>query len=242
MFPHSTFKVGSFERPTTFLVKERNFFELGPVSHEMGLHEELRWIFVIPNWQHRAGRALSEPSSDEYDELLTRVALRDRAAFNRLYELSSGRLFGVALRMMKDRSQAEDLLQDAFIKIWQRADRFRPGQSKALGWMITLTRNLAIDRLRSAKPPVAPMEMAEGLPDQGLSPEGRVAANQLYAQIEACLGELEQQRAEAIRAAYVEGYSYNELAERFKTPLNTMRTWLRRSLLRLRSCLEHAEP
>lgn len=175
----------------------------------------------------------------EIDGLLARVALADRRAFDRLYVLTSGKLFAVALRMMKDRAEAEDILQEAYVRIWQRASSFRPGEGRSMSWLVTITRNLAIDRMRARTTPVAPMEMAEDVPDDKPTPETALAQTESRAQIDACLDELDGQRAEAVRAAYLEGWSYQELADRFDTPLNTIRTWLRRSLMRLRACLEH---
>lgn len=176
----------------------------------------------------------------DLEHALARVALRDRAAFNGLYSATSSRLFAVALRMMRSRAEAEDLLQEAYIRIWNKAGSFRPGQGRALSWMIAITRNLAIDRLRAKPVPVAPIEMAEDVPDASPTPEGAHAEKEMRAAIDRCLEELEVQRATAVRAAYLEGWSYQELADHFDIPLNTMRTWLRRSLLRLRSCMEHA--
>lgn len=177
---------------------------------------------------------------DELDTLIARVALADRKAFDELYSLTSGRLFAVAVRMIKDRAEAEDVLQDAYVRIWQRAGSFRPGEGRSLSWLITITRNLAIDRMRARVAPVAPIEMAEDVPDADPTPETALEHSQNQARIAACLEELDARRAEAVRAAYLEGWSYQELADRFDTPLNTIRTWLRRSLLRLRACLEQA--
>lgn len=174
----------------------------------------------------------------DLDALIARVSLKDRRAFDRLYELTSSKLFGVAVRIMKDRAEAEDVLQEAFIRIWQKADSFRPGQARAIAWLVTITRNVAIDRLRARRAPVVPMEMAADVPDDKPTPEVATAQAQRRDRIEACLSELNTQHAAAIRSAYLEGYSYQELADRFGTPLNTMRTWLRRSLMRLRTCLE----
>lgn len=181
-------------------------------------------------------------AGSDLEDLITRVALRDRQAFDALYARTSAKLFGVAVRIMKNRAEAEDVLQEAFIRIWQRAQSFRPGQARAMSWLIAITRNLAIDRLRARRAPVAPIEMAEEVPDHGPTPEAATAAAEDRAQIEHCLDELEERRAEAVRSAYLEGYSYQELADRYDTPLNTIRTWLRRSLIRLRDCLEHLHP
>ncbi|MEM8654295.1 MAG: sigma-70 family RNA polymerase sigma factor [Pseudomonadota bacterium] len=177
---------------------------------------------------------------DDLDGLIARVALADRQAFDELYAMTSGRLFAVALRMMKNRAEAEDVLQDAYVRIWQRAGSFRPGERRSMSWLITITRNLAIDRMRLRTAPVAPIEMAQDVPDAGPTPEAALAQSESRAQIDACLEELDNRRAEAVRAAYLEGWSYQELADRFDTPLNTIRTWLRRSLMRLRDCLEQA--
>lgn len=177
---------------------------------------------------------------DDLDGLIARVALADRKAFDQLYAMTSGRLFAVALRMMKNRAEAEDVVQDAYIRIWQRAGSFRPGDGRSMSWLVTITRNLAIDRMRLRSAPVAPIEMAQDVPDAGPTPEVALAQSESRAQIDACLEELEDRRAEAVRAAYLEGWSYQELADQYDTPLNTIRTWLRRSLLRLRDCLEQA--
>ncbi|MEO0378838.1 MAG: sigma-70 family RNA polymerase sigma factor [Pseudomonadota bacterium] len=178
---------------------------------------------------------------DDLARLITRVALHDRRAFDQLYAKSSGRLFAVAIRIMKDKAEAEDVLQEAFIRIWQKAGSFRPGQAKAISWQITIVRNLAIDKLRARQMPVAPMEMAEDVPDQTPDPETQASNTQTRSQLDHCLKQLEKNRALAVRAAYLEGYTYQELADSFETPLNTIRTWLRRSLLRLRTCLEQTQ-
>jgi RNA polymerase sigma-70 factor (ECF subfamily) len=180
--------------------------------------------------------------NEALSQLLVRVALKDRKAFDRLYAGTSARLFAVTLRLMKDRAEAEDLLQDAYIRIWQRADRFRPGQAPAISWMIAVTRNLCIDRIRARQSSYAPIEMAEEIPDRGPTPEMATAEAEQRQQIDKCLEELEDRRAEALRAAYLEGYSYQDLAQRFETPLNTIRTWLRRGLMSLRNCLEQFHP
>lgn len=177
-------------------------------------------------------------AADDLDQLIARVALHDRVAFDELYARTSAKLFAVSMRIMKNHAEAEDVLQEAFIRIWQRAQTFRHGQARAMSWLIAITRNLAIDRIRARKAPVAPIEMAEDIPDTRPTPEAATAASQHRAQIENCLEELDAHRAEAVRSAYIEGYSYQDLADRFEAPLNTIRTWLRRSLIRLRDCLE----
>ncbi|MEM9550112.1 MAG: sigma-70 family RNA polymerase sigma factor [Pseudomonadota bacterium] len=185
-------------------------------------------------------RLSPEPHEAALDHLITRVALHDRSAFDTLYMQTSGKLFAVAMRITKDRAEAEDVLQEAFIRVWQRAQSFRPGQARAISWLIAITRNLAIDRLRARVAPSAPIELAERVPDGQPTPEAAAATSEKRAQIETCLDELEERRADAVKSAYLEGYSYQDLADRYDTPINTIRTWLRRSLIHLRDCLEQS--
>lgn len=175
---------------------------------------------------------------DDLSKLLPRVALRDRQAFDLLYEHTSAKLFGVALRLLKDRAEAEDALQEIYLKIWQRADSYALSQASAVSWLVAIARNHAIDRLRTRKASEELDENATAVADDAPTPEANAISGSERARVEGCLKRLEDEKAEAVRAAYLEGYSYQELAERFKIPLNTMRTWLRRSLMKLRECLE----
>jgi RNA polymerase sigma-70 factor (ECF subfamily) len=176
-------------------------------------------------------------TSQDIANLIMRVALRDRAAFRTLYERTSAKLFGVTLRILRDRAEAEEALQDVFIKVWQRADRYVAGQTSPISWLVAVARNHCLDIIRARKPRSESideaLEVADTLPD----PESNAVASGEAARIEACLQQLEADRAEAVKCAYLDGFSYEELATRFNVPLNTMRTWLRRSLLRLRDCL-----
>lgn len=174
-------------------------------------------------------------------DLISRVALRDRRAFDQLYLATSRKLFGVALRMLKDPTEAEDAVQEVYVRIWQKADRFRPGQAQPMSWLIAIARNLSIDRLRRRKFPAIPITDASDVADPAPGPEAMTANSMERVRLDHCLDKLNEHKAEAVRSAYVEGYSYQELADRFQLPLNTMRTWLRRSLLSLRDCLKEHE-
>ena len=174
---------------------------------------------------------------EDIENLIHRVALRDRAAFSALYDATSAKLFGVCLRVLNNRTEAEDALQDVYIRVWQKADLYTVTGHSPMTWLITLTRNLAIDRLRARKAPNDEIEVASDIRDPGPSPEAAAIAASENARIAACLNELDAARAEAVRGAYLEGRSYKELAKRHEVPLNTMRTWLRRSLLKLKDCL-----
>ncbi len=177
-------------------------------------------------------------ASQTLDQLIARTALQDRAAFAELYTATSAKLFGVCLRILKDRGQSEDALQEIYVKVWANASAYRPGENSPISWLIAIARNHAIDRWRAKKLPTETLEAAAEVADSGLTPEQSAMQSSTAKQIEICLGELDQDRASAVRAAYIEGYSYKELAERYSVPLNTMRTWLRRSLIQLRECLQ----
>ncbi|WP_275788094.1 sigma-70 family RNA polymerase sigma factor [Pararhizobium gei] len=177
-------------------------------------------------------------ANDEISTLISRVSLRDRASFSTLYQKTSPKLFAICLRILRDRTEAEEALQEIFIKIWQRADRYIAGETSPMSWLSAIARNHAIDHLRARKPVANTIDEAYDLADSAPDPE-KSAINQAEGRrIDKCMAELEADRADAVRKAYVEGLSYQELAELFDTPLNTMRTWLRRSLLKLRECME----
>jgi RNA polymerase sigma-70 factor (ECF subfamily) len=176
--------------------------------------------------------------ADAISALLSQVGLGNRPAFGQLYDLTSAKLFGVCLRLLRDRAEAEDALQEVFIKIWHNAARFQQAEASPMAWLVAIARNQAIDKLRQRRAPALDLDEAFEVMDEGPGPEALAMAGDEKAKIDHCLEQLPQDRAEAVRAAYVEGYSYLELATRFGLPLNTLRTWLRRSLLSLRECLE----
>jgi len=170
--------------------------------------------------------------------LIVRTSMKDRAAFDLLYRQTSAKLFGVCLRVLHDRGDAEEALQEVFVKVWTKADRFAVSDLSPISWLVAIARNHAIDRIRARRKPAADIDAALDVADPAPGPEAAVVAGGESERIYQCLDELEQDRAAAVRGAYLNGESYAELAERHKVPLNTMRTWLRRSLLKLRECLE----
>ncbi len=175
---------------------------------------------------------------DEITRLIFRTALKERAAFDLLYRHTSAKLFGVCLRVLQDRAEAEEALQEIYVKIWIKADRFAASDLSPISWLVAVARNHAIDRLRMRKAPADDIDEAIDIADPAPGPEAHAVATGERRRIDMCLDELEIERAKAVRGAYLDGDSYAELAERFGVPLNTMRTWLRRSLLKLRECLE----
>jgi RNA polymerase sigma factor, sigma-70 family len=188
--------------------------------------------------QTGAGRRMSLGTDTDIAALIGRVALRDRAALSSLYAAASPKLFAVCLRILKDRSDAEDALQEVFVKIWHRADQFALSTTSPAGWLVTIARNHSIDVLRARKPVADNIEDNFDLADTARDPEAETVLKGEGKRIDRCMEELDSDRAVAVRSAYVEGLSYQELADRFNVPLNTMRTWLRRSLLKLRECLD----
>ncbi len=176
-------------------------------------------------------------ANEDLTDIISRVAMGDRAAFRRLYDSTSAKLFGVGLRVMRNRSDAEDVLQDAFIKIWHNAGKFQVSGASPISWLAAIVRNQAIDRLRARKPEALDIDDAYDLADDGDDPEQVLLTSADTTRLNHCLNELNPDRAQAVCGAYLEGYSYKELAEQHGLPLNTMRTWLRRSLLSLRECL-----
>lgn len=180
--------------------------------------------------------SMQGPSQDIAD-LIARCALRDRAAFRALYERTSAKLFGVTLRILRDRSEAEEAIQEVYVKIWQRADRYVAGGTSPISWLVAVARNHSLDILRARRPKSEDIDVALEIPDAGPTPERATEESQERSRIDTCLATLEPDRAAAVRGAYLDGYSYDELAQRFEVPLNTMRTWLRRSLIKLRECL-----
>ena len=171
------------------------------------------------------------------EDLPALIVLRDRDAFRALYSATSAKLFGVCLRVLSDRAEAEDALQEVYVKIWHKADRFAVTGHSPMTWLITVARNHAIDRLRAEGPPTADLDAVAPMAAPGPTPEQSAIAAGEARRIAACLDELPADRADAVRGAYLEGQSYKDLAELHGVPLNTMKTWLRRSLLSLKECL-----
>lgn len=171
-------------------------------------------------------------------KLIVRTSMKDRAAFDQLYRQTSAKLFGVCLRVLNDRSEAEEALQEVFVKIWTKADRFTASELSPISWLVAIARNQAIDRIRARRIRTAELDPAAEIVDQAPGPEAMAVADGEAMRLNHCLDELESDRAAAVRGAYLRGDTYAELAARYGVPLNTMRTWLRRSLMKLKDCLE----
>lgn len=176
---------------------------------------------------------------DELVQLLIRTGRSDQQAFEELYRRTSSKLFGVCLRMLRARSAAEEVLQETYLTVWRRAASFDASKASAITWLVTLARNKAIDRLRQHREeqlddPLKLEEIADGQP----TPAAHAETSQEHQRLLRCLDALEPQQRNAVREAFFTGATYNELAACCKVPLGTMKSWIRRSLLQLRTCLE----
>jgi RNA polymerase sigma-70 factor (ECF subfamily) len=171
--------------------------------------------------------------------LMARVAGGDRVALRQLYDATSAKLFAVCLRILSDREEAEDVLQEVYVTIWRRADRFDAARASVMTWIGTIARNRAIDRLRARGPlayaePVEELELAADQP----SAEALLVTRGEAGRLHGCMGELDERTRAVIRTAFFEGVTYEALAKRMDAPLGTVKSWIRRGLLRLKGCLE----
>lgn len=175
----------------------------------------------------------------DYESALLDCQQGDRQALRRLYDQEARRLLGVALRIVRERRLAEDVVQDAFIQIWNRAGTFSAAQGSGRGWIYTIVRHRAISEIRrpanSRRVDVEDIETSEASKVAAdAAPESSVDPQLL----QRCLDALESERRACIEAAYLHGYTQAELASRFDKPLGTIKSWIRRGLLSLRECLQ----
>jgi RNA polymerase sigma-70 factor, ECF subfamily len=168
-------------------------------------------------------------------DLLDGTVARDQRAFAELYAASSAKLFGVVLRILRDREQASEVLQEVYLRIWQRAADYRPDKGAPMTWMIAIARNGALDRRRGRRPEL-PLDAIDELEDVANPVDGVIGARTKA--LGQCLGELESRQRQSLLLAYAEGYTHAELAVRLACPLGTVKSLIRRGLLRLKDCLE----
>ncbi|MDR6755115.1 RNA polymerase sigma-70 factor (ECF subfamily) [Mycoplana sp. BE70] len=173
---------------------------------------------------------------DEIAYLIGRICLKDRQAFRRVYDLTSGKLFGICLRLLRRRDDAEEALMAIYPKIWQQADRFAPGEASAFSWLAAIARRHAIEVIRARRPVASNIEEAYDIVDvePGPGPEATAVVGSEGGPVGTCLQGLKATDASVVRKAYVEGLSYEELATLYGIPVNIAKSWLRRSLLELR--------
>lgn len=170
-------------------------------------------------------------------ELLMQVGQGSRTAFQQLYNLQSSRLYAVALRITCRAPLASDAMHDAFLQVWRNAASFDPARGNAEAWLVTLVRNRALDIVRRRGREVS----SEGMPER-VDPEpdalSQLSQGREARALHACLSELAEDRRRLIVMAFVDGLSHSEVADRVQMPLGTVKSWIRRSLQALRTCLE----
>lgn len=189
------------------------------------------------------------PSSDRsarLAHLLSRIALGDQAAFGEFYEKTSAHLYGVALRILKDPAAAEEILQEAYVNVWHHAGAYEVAKSQPLTWLTSIVRNRCLDQLRRrAIDTVTMTPLDDDAPEFDLPSDAMTPAEMLLAGAEArsvrdCVETLDAGPRQAIALAFYQGLSHSELAAHLREPLGTVKSWVRRGLERLKSCLDRA--
>jgi RNA polymerase sigma-70 factor (ECF subfamily) len=177
-------------------------------------------------------------------ELIARVAAGDRAAMKLLYNATAMKLLGITLRIVGDRQDAEDVVQECFVTVWRKAAEYDARRAGPWAWLVTIARHRAIDRVRARRiRPTSPVEDAHPLPDPDARSDALAHARDDQRQVEGALAALDPRHAAIIRGAYLEGLSYEELSAREGVPVGTIKTWVFRGLRRMRGTLgEEAAP
>lgn len=182
---------------------------------------------------------------DTLEPLLAAVARGDQAAFAELYAQTSSRLFAILVRMLQRSDWAEEALQDVYLRIWRRSESYAPDRGAPLAWLSTIARYRALDLIRArgrAPADSAGDEDITELPlvDESARPEDHAAQQQGLDRLQQCLKGLSPEQRRSVLLSYYEGYTHSELAQRLEAPLGTVKSWVRRGLTQLRTCLEGA--
>lgn len=178
------------------------------------------------------------PEASELSRLIDRVANGDQAAFRALYHASSAKLYGIALRILRRRDLADEVLQEVYVRIWSHAASFDAQRASPISWMAAIARNRALDEVRKVRPlsiedEPAAAEVADSAPMAFELIERDDDARRLAD----CLDTLQAERRDIVRLAYLDGLSREQLSQRFNAPVGTIKTWLHRSLKELKDCL-----
>lgn len=191
---------------------------------------------------------MSDPASP--NELATRLAgllaqsaLKNQRAFAELYSLTSAKLYGVALRILRRQDWAEEVLQECYVNIWSHAGNYAVQKSAPLTWMTSIVRNRCLDWLRRPRHEATGEEYdiaVEAWQDDGPGPLDSLLSSSDAAALARCLQQLEAKQRQSIMLAFFNGLSHSELASHLKQPLGTVKTWVRRGLERLKGCLAEA--
>ncbi len=184
---------------------------------------------------------MSDPTTNDHlFALLSRTSLGDRNAFNALYDATKSKLFAVSLRIVGERHIAEEVLQDCFVKIWHHAADYAAAKSAPMTWMSAIVRNRSLDIVRRPRYEVADDDdfFTHNMLDDGPTPPDQLASKRDQAQIVRCMKGLDGEQHKAISLAFFEGLSHAEVAGQLGRPLGTIKTHIRRGLLKLKDCLD----
>lgn len=178
------------------------------------------------------------PKPSELSELLAAVGRRDRTAFRKVYQATSAKLYGIVLRILRRRDLTDEVLQEVYLKIWERASDFNPAVASPITWMAAIARNRALDEVRRRQSlSIEDTPEALDVPDDSVPAIDQLMQTEELKRLANCLSGIEDDRREMVLLAYYHGYSREEIAARYSAPVATIKTWLRRSLAQLRQCL-----
>ena len=189
----------------------------------------------------------SDPTPETLSALLERIAREDAEALRALYELTSSKLFGLALRILIKREWAEEVLQESFVNIWNNAASYQSHLAAPMTWMTTIVRNKAFDMLRRVDDVVEidndtfDKDVMDALESPDPTPIESLQMTDNAKALARCFARLEGLHQQAIALAFYHDLSHNEVAEQLKLPIGTVKTWIRRGLERLRICLTKLE-
>jgi RNA polymerase sigma-70 factor (ECF subfamily) len=176
-------------------------------------------------------------------DLLARTALSDQQAFAELYRLTSSHLYAVTLRILRESAAAEEVLQESFVNIWHHAGSYVAAKSQPLTWLTSIVRNRCLDHLRRREIDTITIDDEEEgmtIADQGPTPLELLLAGADARAVKGCVDALEAGQKQAIALAFYQGLSHSELSRHLKQPLGTVKSWVRRGLERLKTCLDGA--
>jgi RNA polymerase sigma-70 factor (ECF subfamily) len=174
------------------------------------------------------------PPEIELAQLLQRCAAQDTTAFRTLYDKTSPILFARLLRMLRRRPVAEEVLQDVYVRIWQRAAQFEVNRGRALAWMVTIARYCAIDLMRRERMTLVSDDSLAEIADESAADAGDIEKPNNF---DFCIGQLNDNTRKCLTLAFVEGRSHDEIAQLTTSPLGSVKSWIRRGLLALKECL-----
>ncbi len=190
---------------------------------------------------------MSSPDPQQLKIWLAAVARKDANAFRTLYDATSPKLFGFALRILIKREVAEEVLQEAFVSVWNNAASYQASLAAPMTWMTTIVRNKAFDMLRRVDHTVEldadtfDKDVMDAMESSDLTPLAALQLSQESAALAGCLSRLEGLHRQAVAMAFYHDMSHSEVAEHMKLPIGTVKTWIRRGLERLRVCLSKLE-